>query len=88
MLTITNRHRAIAPAIAPGLYVGYFVNEHGEQSIYTYDHDTRQAFVYSGDMDWRRYDVRNGVPVGLILTETERDWLRACWRATGGQPQP
>jgi hypothetical protein len=70
---------------APGTYVGYFANEHGEQAVYTYDHATGAATLRMGDAGW--HDVRpveNGQAEGLVLTEAEASWLRACWLATSG----
>jgi len=70
---------------APGTYVGYFANEHGEQAIYTYDFETREATLRMGDAGWHvAHRVVNGKVDGLLLTEAELTWLRACWMATGG----
>ncbi len=69
---------------APGKYVGYFVNEHGEQAIYTYDFDTGEATLKMGDSGWHSaHPVVNGEVDGLLLTKAELTWLRACWMATG-----
>lgn len=76
-----------APSIdgdQPGKYVGYFVNEHGEQSIYTYDVETDAATLRMGDSGWQApRPVVNGEVDGLLLTKAELTWLRACWMATG-----
>lgn len=69
---------------APGKYVGYFVNEHGEQAIYTYDSETGEATLKMGDSGWQvAHRVVNGEVDGLLLTKAELLWLRACWMATG-----
>jgi hypothetical protein len=63
-------------------YLGYFENQHGEQAVFVYDRDTRQAVVYVGDAGWDApYGVVDGAVPGLVLAETERLWVRACWQA-------
>ena len=88
---MSNHHTAACgePAVVDGdtagTYVGYFSNEYGEQAIYTYDYETGVATLRMGDAGWR--DVRrvaDGKAEGLVLTQTEALWLRACWLATGG----
>lgn len=38
----------------------------------------------SGDVEWRvTHRVVNGKVDGLVLTEAELTWLRACWMSTG-----
>ena len=74
---------------APGSYVGYFANEHGEQAIYTYEHATGRARLQLGDAGWEQvYAVQDGAAEGLVLTKAERVWLQACWMATGALRQP
>ncbi len=63
-------------------YYGYFQNEHGEQWLFTYDHETETGTLRGGDADWNRiYRVTNGQAPELILNATERQWLLACWAA-------
>jgi hypothetical protein len=90
LLTVSNHHTAACgepPAVdgdAPGTYVGYLANEYGEQAIYTYDHETGEATIRMGDAGWHDvHRIRDGQAEGLVLTETEAMWLRACWLATG-----
>jgi len=65
-------------------YYGYFENEYGEQAIYTYNHATGEATLRMGDAGWERnYRVSEGRPLGLVLSDAEATWLRACWLATG-----
>jgi len=65
-------------------YYGYFENEHGEQAIYRYDRATGEATLRMGDAGWERtYRVREGRPLGLVLSGAEAAWLQACWLATG-----
>lgn len=69
---------------ASGEYVGYFVNEHGEQSVYSYDGRTGEATVRPGNAGSEiAQPIVNGEAAGVVLTEAERVWVRACWLATG-----
>jgi hypothetical protein len=72
---------------AAGKYVGYFMNEHGEQAIYSYD-GNGEARIRVGDSGWEAtYPVVNGEVADLKLTEAERTWLLACWLASGASQQ-
>jgi len=67
---------------SPSQYLGYFENQHGEQAVFVYDRDSRQAIVYVGDAGWGiSHAVVDGAVPDLILSETERLWVRACWQA-------
>ena len=68
--------------LRPGQYLGYFENDYGEQALFVYDRDSRQAILYLGDAGWqtRHVVVDGGVP-DLVLSETERLWVGACWQA-------
>jgi hypothetical protein len=69
---------------APAEYVGYFVNEYGEQAMYTYNFETGEGTLKMGDAGWlTAHAVVNGEAKGLRLTKAELVWLRACWMATG-----
>jgi hypothetical protein len=67
---------------SPSQYLGYFENQYGEQAVFVYDRDSSQAVLYLGDAGWEspHVVVDGGVP-DLVLSETERLWLRACWQA-------
>lgn len=66
----------------PSQYLGYFENQYGEQAVFVYDRDSSSAIVYLGDAGWEtRHPVIEGAVPDLILSETERLWLRACWQA-------
>src|SRR5213593_3329593 len=89
MLTIHNRHPAacgIPPDVsteAADLCIGYFENRYGEQWIFTFDRETRQASVRGGDVGWATvHVVRDGQVDGLILAPEEAARLRAGpgWR--------
>jgi hypothetical protein len=63
-------------------YLGYFENTYGEQAIFVYDRNSRTAVLYLGDAGWQiRHVVVDGAVPELLLSETELEWLRACWRA-------
>jgi hypothetical protein len=66
----------------PGRYFGYFENEHKEQFIFEYDHQSKTATLWVGDYSWEKpVKVVNGDAPELILSDIERLWLRACWKA-------
>ena len=63
-------------------YFGYFANQYGEQSVFVCDHATCEASVWMGDTGWgKAHRVVDGRPEGIILTESEAVWIRACWLA-------
>jgi hypothetical protein len=63
-------------------YLGYFENQYGEQAVFVYDRDSSQAVLYLGDAGWQTpHAVIDGIVPDVVLSETERQWLRACWRA-------
>lgn len=67
---------------SPSQYLGYFENEHGEQAVFVYDRDSRQAVLYLGDAGWETpHVVVDGAVPDLVLSETEQLWVRACWQA-------
>jgi hypothetical protein len=90
LFTVSNHHSPEAgqpPALkgdTPHLYHSYFENMFGEQSIFVYDWQTRQAVLWSGDAGWQPYPVVNGQVPDLKLREEELTWLRACWQAIRG----
>ena len=82
-------HRSAASGTPPhiddlhsGQYRGYFENDYGEQAIFVYDRDSSQAVLYLGDAGWQTPHavVDGGVP-DLVLSETELQWVHACWQA-------
>lgn len=88
LLQLRNHHAAASgppPHIddrSPSQYLGYFENQYGEQAIFVYDHDSSQAVLYLGDAGWETSQaVIDGAVPELVLSETERLWLRACWQA-------
>jgi hypothetical protein len=68
--------------LRPSDYLGYFENQYGEQAVFVYDHDSGRAVLYLGDAGWETaHTVVDGVVPNLILSETERLWVRACRQA-------
>ena len=66
----------------PSLYLGYFENQYGEQAVFVYDGDSNHAVLYAGDAGWETpHAVIDGAVPELVLSETERLWLGACWQA-------
>jgi hypothetical protein len=66
----------------PGKYYGYFANQYGEQAVFVYDYQTREASVWMGDVDWsKKHRVVDGRVDGIVLNEPEAAWIRACWLA-------
>ncbi len=68
----------------PGAYLSYYENQFGEQNIFVYDYQTKEAFLYMGDAGWERPRrvIEGGMVPGLIYGQDEAAWLFACWMAT------
>ena len=67
---------------SPSRYLGYFENQYGEQAVFVYDRNSDSASVYLGDAGWQTpHAVIDGAVPDLVLFETERLWVRACWQA-------
>ncbi len=88
LFCVRNHHSAdcgVPPCIAdlsPSQYLGYFENQHGEQVVFVYDRDSSRAMVYVGDAGWDApHAVVDGAVPDLVLSETERLWVHACWQA-------
>ena len=88
LFRISNHHTEDCgqpPAIdgdGTGKYVGYFANQYGEQAVFVYDYQTREASVRMGETGWgKAHRVVDGRTEGIILTESEAMWIRACWLA-------
>jgi hypothetical protein len=88
LFSVRNHHSAdcgTAPRIddhSSSQYLGYFENQHGEQAVFVYDRDSSQAIVYIGDAGWEAaHAVVLGAVPDLVLSETERLWVRVCWQA-------
>jgi hypothetical protein len=68
--------------LRPNQYLGYFENQYREQAVFVYDRDANHGVLFLGDAGWETQHavVDGGVP-DLVLSETERLWLRACWQS-------
>ena len=71
----------------PDSYYSYFENCHGEQLIFEFNRDSKQALLWHGDVDWEPRQVVNGM-VNLILSEEEHMWLQACHKAVTAFDKP
>ena len=57
-------------------------NEFLPRNNFVYDYQTHEASVRMGDAGWENaHRVVDGRVEGIILTESEAAWLRACWLA-------
>jgi len=66
---------------------GDIENQHGEQAVFIYDRGQR-AVLHLGDAGWEMpHEVVDGAAPDLILSETERLWVRACWQAATANRQ-
>jgi hypothetical protein len=79
LFAVRNHHSAecgVPPHIddrSPSQYLGYFENPYGEQALFVYDRDSRQAVVSVGDAGWETpHAVVDGAVPDLVLAETER----------------
>lgn len=63
----------------PYICIGYFENEHNEQWIFTFDRRTGKAELRGGDALWDVvYAVWYGRVYNLLLSHTEKIWLKTC----------
>jgi hypothetical protein len=70
---------------APHVYRGYFENCDGDQWIFSYDYDSKEALLKGGDAGWGKvFVVKNGYAINCHLRETERRWLVTCWKEATG----
>jgi len=72
----------------PKKYYGYFENEYGEQWVFVYDQRTGDAELRGGDAGWgNTYKIKEGRNLDLILNESKKVWLHACWSAASAFPK-
>lgn len=86
LLVVMNWHSAdCGPPVtdnARDSYVGYFRSDCNDQLLFQYHRESGEATVRTGDAGWeRKYVVKRGRAIGLVLGYQERMWLRACWEA-------
>ena len=87
ILTVYNQHTPACgtpPAFSNesgDLYVGYFANRDGEQSIFTLDHAAGVTSLRGGDVDWKTVRVVGDGRVDGRTLNPEEAGLQACWSA-------
>jgi hypothetical protein len=68
------------------IYIGYFENPYGEQWVFTYNRQTKNAVLRGGDVGWAaQFNLVDGAATGLVLGQAESLWLAACWYAVTGK---
>ena len=83
MFTVSNHHVSgeEPPEIDgddPNTYHSYFEKRYGEQSLFVFRRDSKEATLYSGDAGWTAFPVVDGQVTGLVLAPEEAIWLSAC----------
>ncbi|MEV8324089.1 hypothetical protein [Kitasatospora sp. NPDC056731] len=75
-------------------YVGYFLNEHGEELVFAQRRGEKTARLWHSDADWQLFrvgdhsirvgEVMDGVITvsGLIIDQPEATWLSSCLAAS------
>ncbi|MFC4330108.1 hypothetical protein ACFPC0_20440 [Streptomyces andamanensis] len=75
-------------------YVGYFMNEHGEELVFAQRRGEKTARLWHSDMDWEMvrvgdHSIRLDGPlegeitvVGLTIDRPEATWLSSCLAAS------
>ncbi|MEU3710469.1 hypothetical protein [Streptomyces catenulae] len=75
-------------------YVGYFLNEHGEELVFAQRRGEKTARFWHSDADWQMvrvgdHSVRVGSAMGgvitvgdLIIDRNEATWLSSCLAAS------
>ncbi|MGW1126783.1 hypothetical protein [Streptomyces sp. NPDC002526] len=86
--------RLCGGAITAKDYVGYFLNEHGEELVFAQSRGEKTARLWHSDADWQMFrvgdhSVRVGsvmegvITVGdLIINRHEATWLSSCLAAS------
>ncbi|MEU8928445.1 hypothetical protein AB0D30_00975 [Streptomyces sp. NPDC048409] len=75
-------------------YVGYFMNEHGEELVFAQRRGEKTARLWHSDVDWEMYrvgdhSIRLDGPLDglitvadLIINRAEAAWLSSCLAAS------
>ncbi|MGC0422229.1 hypothetical protein [Embleya sp. AB8] len=75
-------------------YVGYFLNEYGEELVFAQRQGDRTARLWHGDAEWQMFHVGDDsirvghvmdgmITVGgLIINQPEATWLSSCLAAS------
>ena len=81
-------------SIAAEDYVGYFLNEYGEELVFAQSRGEKMARLWHSDADWQMFRVgdhsirvgeaMNGVITvsDLIINQPEATWLSSCLAAS------
>ncbi|MQS39025.1 hypothetical protein [Streptomyces katsurahamanus] len=78
--------RFFGGAITGKDYVGYFLNEHGEENVFAQRRGEKTARLWRSDVDWEMFRVGDHsirvdgvITVGdLIVNRAEATWLPSC----------
>jgi hypothetical protein len=84
LFCVGNHHSADCgtPPRSDDQYLGAFENQHGEQAVFVFERHSTQGALYLGDAGWETpYAVVDGAVPDLVLSETERLRVGACWQA-------
>lgn len=75
-------------------YVGYFLNEHGEELVFAQRRGEKTARLWHSDADWQLFrvgdhsirvgEVMDGMITvsGLVINQPEATWLSSCLAAS------
>ncbi|MCC3777021.1 hypothetical protein [Streptomyces sp. UNOB3_S3] len=86
--------RLCGGAITGKDYVGYFLNEHGEELVFAQRRGEKTARLWHSDAEWQMYrvgdhSIRVGAVMdgmitvdGLIINRAEATWLSSCLAAS------
>ena len=75
-------HHRISMTAAGASTSGTLRNQYGEQALFVYNRGSSQATLYLGDAGWDMpHTVIDGAVPDLVLSESERLWVCACWQA-------
>ncbi|MCM2418116.1 MULTISPECIES: hypothetical protein [unclassified Streptomyces] len=81
-------------AITDKDYVGYFLNEHGEELVFAQSRGEKTARLWHSDADWQMFrvgdhsirvgEIMDGMITadGLIINREEATWLSSCLAAS------
>jgi len=87
LFQVRNHHsasRGLSPhidAVGSHQYLGYFENQHGEQVVFIYHHDSHKAVLYLGDAGW---ETPHAVVDGAVPDRSSRT-LSGCGSARAGK---
>ncbi|MFF2659407.1 hypothetical protein ACFVUH_18835 [Kitasatospora sp. NPDC058032] len=86
--------RLCGGSVTAGDYVGYFLNEYGEELVFAQRPGEKTARLWHSDADWEMFrvgdhsirvgEVMDGAITvsGLIINQPEATWLSSCLAAS------